>query len=231
MYLKDVRFASFLPVAALALAIANFLQFFSTSTGQISLTGVFSDVPLHHPNIEAIDYLAEKNLVSGYPDGTFQPERLINRAELTKIVTGSVYGSLDIENCLNTISSSDLYAPNLLFSDTALHHWFSKYVCIAKLNRFIGGYPDGTFRPDITINFAEAAKILSLGFQIETSRTNDSNPWYRGYVQDIANENAIPLSIQRFDQSITRGEMAEMIYRLDANLRTLPSRTYDEIDI
>ncbi len=35
--------------------------------------------------------------------------------------------------------------------------------------------------------------------------------------------NAIPLTIQSLDKKITRGEMAEMIYRLRAGITDLPS--------
>jgi len=200
------------------------------SIGQLSLTGSFPDVPLNHPNAAAIDYLAKKNIISGYPDGTFQPERTINLAEFTKIVTGSLYGSLDIENCLNTISPTQLYTPQLLFPDVAFHQWFSKYTCIAKQQGLVSGYPDGTFRPAFTINFVEAAKILTVGFGVTTPRIGIVEPWYRSYTEDLASQKAIPLSIQRFDQPLTRGEMAEMIYRLDTQTTDLPSRTYDDLD-
>src|SRR5690606_36506549 len=35
---------------------------------------------------EAVAYLVEREIVSGYPDGTFQPDRVINRAEALKII-------------------------------------------------------------------------------------------------------------------------------------------------
>ncbi len=53
--------------------------------------------------------------------------------------------------------------------------------------------------------------------------------WYEGYVRGLAGQNAIPTSIVSFDHHITRGEMAEMIYRLKAGVAEKESRTYEEL--
>ena len=47
---------------------------------------VFDDVLDLHPYSEAILYVQSENIVSGYGDGTFRPERSVTRAEFTKIV-------------------------------------------------------------------------------------------------------------------------------------------------
>jgi hypothetical protein len=37
----------------------------------------------------SINYLQENEVVGGYDDGSFKPEKLINRAEFTKIIMGA----------------------------------------------------------------------------------------------------------------------------------------------
>ena len=194
-----------------------------------SLIGTFPDVPLSHPAYEAIEYLVQKGVVSGYPNGTFQPEQEINRAEFTKIVVGARFLPLDVEECLSSIPSSLLYTPTLLFPDVARHQWFAKYVCQAKMGGMIGGSPDGTFRPATPVNFVEAAKILAYGFELPLGTPPAESPWYRSYIEALANRSAIPLSISSLDKRITRSEMAEMVYRLHANMTDQPSLTFSQL--
>jgi len=98
---------------------------------------------------------------------------------------------------------------------------------MAKIKHIIQGYPDGTFHPSNNINFAEAAKIIANSFGYQTG----SDPiWYKPYVTALAEHFAIPDTIAAFDYFITRGEMAEMIYRLKANVTDKPSLTYDQIE-
>ena len=49
--------------------------------------------------------------------------------------------------------------------------------------------------------------------------------WYAPYVHYLANRAAIPLTISSLDQMITRGQMAEIIFRLRTGNMDKPSRT------
>ena len=51
---------------------------------------IFQDIPTSHPNFAAITYVKDQGIVNGYPDNTYRPANLINRAEFTKIVIGAV---------------------------------------------------------------------------------------------------------------------------------------------
>jgi hypothetical protein len=112
------------------------------------------------------------------------------------------------------------------FGSTAQPVWYLDYVCIGKLNNIISGYPDGSFKPDKNINFVEAAKIITKGLGGDVAV---SDPWYKGYVEKLADNGAIPTTITAFAQEITRGEMAEIIYRIKSTASTLPSQTYTDL--
>ncbi|MBI4995010.1 S-layer homology domain-containing protein, partial [Candidatus Peregrinibacteria bacterium] len=47
---------------------------------------LFSDVPQTSKFFIPAKYLKEQNLISGYNDGTFQPNNLVNRAEALAMV-------------------------------------------------------------------------------------------------------------------------------------------------
>ena len=53
------------------------------------MSSLFSDIPKDHPYYDAIMKLYERRVVSGYEDGTFQPDKELSRAEFVKIALGS----------------------------------------------------------------------------------------------------------------------------------------------
>lgn len=213
-------------VAALLIALGMSFRSADRAQAAVFLKGTFPDVPFSHPNEDAIAYLVKEGIVSGYPDGTFRPEQEINRAEFTKIIIGSRFAPLAIDGCLPSIPPALLFSRSLIFPDVARHQWFAKYVCKAKVSGMVGGYPDGTFRPAIDINFAEAAKILANSFSPSAIAPPDASAsaWYEPFMRFLEERRAIPPSIKSFDQILTRGEMAEMTFRLHADIRNLPSR-------
>ncbi len=157
---------------------------------------------------EAIAALAAKGVLKGYPDGTFRPAARINRAEFLKIILEArgMRDSLE-QNCFPDVKTE----------------WFAQYVCAAKKEGIVGGYPDGTFKPEQDIAFTEAAKILSLAYgqQIE-----QSGEWYQGYALALESSKAIPVSVNALDEKLSRDEMAEMMWRLSENKTDEPTKGY-----
>lgn len=184
----------------------------------------FSDVSPAHPNTDAIQYVQEQGIVSGYADGTFRPDQKINRAEFTKIMVGASLPEGDADCGLTWDTNTD--RP---FVDVNKRDWFAHDVCRAYMGGLITGYGDGTFHPEQSINFVEAAKIIARAFDLPVS--SDAKVWYKGYVDALANRKSIPVTIQSFDTKITRGEMAEMIYRLKAGVTNKLSWTYDVLAV
>lgn len=157
----------------------------------------FSDVGQDHPYGHAISALSDAGVVGGYPDETYRPDRLLNRAEFTKIVMGAISEPHAVLGC--TASS---------FSDVVQGAWYAPYVCRAKVLGLVRGYSDGTFGPETSINAAEAAKIVSIAFGLEIGA---GSPWYVPYVHALKSNHAYPPSISRVDAFVNRGEMASMV--------------------
>ena len=211
----------------------------------------FDDVSFSHESRDAILELRERGVLQGYPDGNFYPDVRINRVEFTKIVIGALYGDVVIEDCLKTVEFEELEQgtdinyrelQELLafeetkFKDVDYNEWYGPYLCTAQRENIVGGYEDGTFKPEQRVNFAEAATILARAFNIlKASRhLTPDQIWYRPFVQDMSDVRAVPDSISGFDYLITRSEMAEMIHRLVVHreaggLTRKPHLTYSEI--
>ncbi|MDK2801283.1 MAG: hypothetical protein PWP27_1833 [Clostridiales bacterium] len=99
------------------------------------------------------------------------------------------------------------------FSDVKKTDWF--YPTVSKLveKGYIGGYPDGTFKPQNNIRVSEFTKILisAIGYQVDVSK---GGYWAEGYINKAKELGIIKDGeFGDYDRYITRGEMARMIVR------------------
>ncbi len=199
-------------LSTLTLCAALFCAAIATTHATVGCNAIGWDEPhgvtgceLYYP---AIHWIYGEDIASGDGDtGTYHPERFINRAEFTKI-TLLASGITAVQRCTE--------AP---FPDVPKDAWFAQYVCAAKERGIISGFPDGTFKPDQFVNYANGAKILAKTFNIpidydDAQFDETQNIWFRPYTMALLNRGATPETIDAFDQSLTRGEMAEMLYRL-----------------
>lgn len=188
----------------------------------------FSDVPPSHANYEAIEHLRKNNVLKGYTDGTFKPEARINRAEFVKLITNPyILDTERLNECLE--EELDENDTTVFFPDVRRDSWYAAEVCLAKVKKLINGYPDGTYKPGEYISFVEAAKIIASTFAFQTTTDPADEKWYRPYVEKLDEVNAIPTTISTFAGKITRGEMAEMLFRLKTNNTTKSSKTYGNL--
>lgn len=178
-----------------------------------SQTSVFQDVANDSVNYQAIKYLKDNQIVNGYADGSFQPESFVNRAEFTKMVLNALSGAPGGKDCFLDVKNE----------------WFAPYVCEAKKLGIVSGYDNGEFKPGQTISFSESAKILVNAFHLSKGQ-DDLSLWYKPFVEGLAGKRAIPLSVEFFDEELTRGELSEMLWRVKAGPAVLSSRSYAEIN-
>ena len=169
---------------------------------------IFDDVLVSHTNAKAIAFVRNEGIVRGYEDGTYRPDQTINRAEFTKIITSSIFSTKEIDSC----------AKENIFSDVEQSIWYAKFVCSAKNAHIIDGYDDGTFRPSNTVNFAEAAKIVVNAFSVPINLKDQHGIWWKPYVFALSRIGGLPPSFTDPNQLLTRGEMAEIIFRVMTSL-------------
>lgn len=188
----------------------------------------FTDVPESNVHFEAIDYLRENSVLKGYTDGTFRPEARINRAEFVKLIANPfILDTERLNECLQQeVREGD---DTIFFPDVRRDSWYAPEVCLAKVKNLISGYPDGTFKPGEYISFVEASKILISTFALQTETDEANEKWYMPYVNKMSELRAIPTSVSRFDETITRGDMAEMLYRLKTQTTNRPSKTTSQL--
>jgi len=138
---------------------------------------LFNDLNLLHPYARAILWAKNNDVVGGYPDGSFRPTKKVNRVEFLKVVLEAV--GADISKATKVAN----------FPDTSKEAWYAGYLNYAVTNGIVDGYPDGTFKPENTVNFAEALKIAYEAFQVPTS--NVSGEWYEKYLSHAKNNDIL----------------------------------------
>lgn len=173
----------------------------------------FPDVPESHPHYRAVRYLTLINVFEGYPDGTFQPSRDINRAELMKILFMDAVSESDdsesYKNCFPDVNEE----------------WFAPYVCYGFQSEVVQGYDDGLFHPERTVTKAEALKMLLLGAEIAVPERASpkgapytdlfGTSWYTPYVVTAYELGYLedPAGPFNPDQGQVRSAVAEVLFR------------------
>ncbi len=215
-----------IPVCAVLLWMTAEMAFAQNATTTFS-NKPFIDVPPSHPSYEAIEYLRTRNILKGdYTSGKYHPTNRLRRNEVVQLMTNEFFLSTRDNGCLRGLGTG-----STLFHDVPMGHSLALDICNAKMNDLIHGYPDGYFRPTRPVTFVEAAKIISRVIHITQGQSNPNDQrWYAVYVMALSEANAIPPTIRRLNQPITRAELAEMIYRLKANVTNQPSAHWNDLN-
>ena len=128
-------------------------------TGAAATMGgcTFPDVPSGHWAACDIDKLAINNVVVGYPDGMFKPNRNISRAEFaTMLVKGfNLDCNMPREN---------------LFKDVPMSNWANPAIAKAVSENLMKGYPNGKFEPCKNVTRAEALTTISKGMTCDIDK-------------------------------------------------------------
>ncbi|MFH0776207.1 MAG: S-layer homology domain-containing protein [Patescibacteria group bacterium] len=170
---------------------------------------IFTDVDSTNKYTKAIKYLKENAIVGGYPDGTFQPDKTVSRVEALKMILLGL-GIATEEGKLN-------------FPDTGKNEWYAPFVETAVARQIAAGYPDGTFGPAKTVNRAEYLKILLFAAGIAPDSVTENpyadvpaDAWFSSFAAYSKTKNIFPLEGNLFEgvAGVTRGEVAETLYRL-----------------
>lgn len=147
--------------------------------------------------------LSALDVINGYPDGTFKPEKVVTRAEMSKLVVRA----LGMESYV-----AGMYTT---FGD-AKGHWAENYVAWCSSYGIVEGYPDGTFKPNNTVTLQQAVTMIvrALGYQDQYL----TGTWPTSHVS-MAMSLDILEDIVATTAGATRGDVAKMLYNaLDCSL-------------
>lgn len=182
---------------------------------------------VNSPFESEIAILKESGAVSGYPeDGTYRPDKLINRAEFVKILLlyNQDIAGIGPAKCFTDFRDGGIQSAE----------WYYAYACEAKALGYIEGYPDGSFGGERYINLAEALKIVMSSNNTPLPQFIQApKDWYDPYfitADEIGLFNRIARVPSHF---VTRGEMAYIFVTISqaGTTPTAANETEDKKDI
>lgn len=164
--------------------------------GAFTTSNTYSDVAYGKWYNNPISTMSALGIITGYPDGTFKPNKPITRAEFAAIAA-----RFDETQSGKSATFSDV-----------IGHWAAKEIGIAYYNDWIKGYPDGTFKPDQNITRAEAMTLINRVLERKPESpadllTNmnkwtdnlDTSKWYYLDVQEATNSHGYTRKIFNYE--------------------------------
>lgn len=161
----------------------------------------FPDVESTASYAQAVQELSALDVISGYDDGTFGPDKLVTRAEITKMIV----------DALAERSSAEASTESTKFADVSADHWAKGYINQGVANGFIAGMSDTEFDPDANVTYVQAQKMLVSAIGYETYAQAQGG-WPTGYKTYAASLD-ITKGISGITDSteLTRAQVAQMI--------------------
>ncbi|MGD2180826.1 phosphodiester glycosidase family protein [Lusitaniella coriacea] len=187
-------------------------------------TPVFPDVTNHWAK-EFIQALRSRNIVSGFPNGSFRPDKIMNRAEYAAILEPSFRRP-----------SAREYVP---FVDFSPHYWAAGSIRRAYETGFLSGFPNRRFRPLDPVARVQVLVSLVNGLRLGAALKSDAIvlsevyedageiPSYAVQSVEIATRAGIVVNhpdLKRLNpnQGATRAEVAAFIYQALVFLGKVP---------
>ncbi|MBE9157056.1 S-layer homology domain-containing protein [Nodosilinea sp. LEGE 06152] len=184
----------------------------------------FRDVPADYWAYEYISGLARFSVISGFPDGTFQPNEPVTRAQFAAILNQAFMSAQPFQVPNERLNATQPGTPT--FADVPNNHWAASYIAKARTAGFLSGYPGNQFQPNQPILRVQALISIAngLGYQggsvAELSAYRDAAaiPEYARPGITAARAANIVVNYPALDQLLpnrpaTRAEVAAFVYQ------------------
>jgi S-layer homology domain len=143
-------------VSVPALCLAVIADAPTKTYAQTSATqNTFPDVPSNYWAQPFIQALAARDIIVGYPDGTYRPKNTLERDELAAIINKAFD-----EPAVRQIASGSVY------KDVPDSYWADQPIEAAYQQGFMSGYPDKSFRPRQEVSKVDAIVALNRGLEL-----------------------------------------------------------------
>ncbi|OLR64831.1 S-layer homology domain-containing protein [Peptoniphilus porci] len=184
-------------------------------------------------NKQKVDKLVSAKIVEGDERGNLNLGDPIKRSEITKILIYSL-GYKD--------EAAKFQSEKSKYSDVNSNHWAKGVIQAASKIKMpngqylIEGYPDGTFKPENNITYAELIKILVVASKRDLSDQMIKNAkWPDSYINWAKEEkiigNDVGLEIKDFNQAATRENAFVALYNCKELLNKQDQEIKKESDV
>lgn len=180
-------------------------------------TATFTDVSANYWANPFITELARRDIIAGFPDGTFRPDQPVTRAQFAAIVRAA-FEKAPERNAVN-------------FNDVPANYWANSAIQEAYTTGFMSGYPGNRFQPEQNIPREQVLVSLSSGLDFTANNADILNQYYND-AENISDYARAPIAAAtqravvvnypnvRFlnpTRPATRADVAAFIYQALAN--------------
>ncbi len=184
-------------IAALTLA--------ATCAATVFAGAAFTDQSSIKVNSKVIDTLTEKNVIKGFEDGSFQPDKAVTRAEMAKMI---------YVLRTNGGTSAATYAEKMStnFNDVN-NHWASGYIKYCYAYGIVAGKSSMVFAPDAPVTTVEAAKMLLVYSGVDAAQSGLTGAQWKANTMKLADQDGLLKGVEAdIDAPLPRQYAAQMIY-------------------
>ena len=172
---------------------------------------------------EAVKKLLADGVVSGYGDGSFQPENPITRAEVCAMLIKAGEKAADTAATGSADAAGESAAAGASFSDLDKAPWAESFIGKAADYGIVSGYTDGTFKPTNNITNNELASMIVKAAGVKSG--DITGGWPEGFVNKAKELGAV---IKTGDALATRGDVAVAIYGTQEKIEAAAKAGYEK---
>lgn len=163
----------------------------------------FPDVPKDSDYSTAIEYVSELGVMVGGSNGNFNPNGIVNRAEMATIVC-------------RVLGQTENLSKSNIFTDVPMEHWANANIAKASELGIVGGYGGGKFGPGDSVTFEQAVTMVVRAIG-EGDKATSYGGYPNGFIQ-VAQEKNLLNGIQSVQgQGLSRGAVAMLLYNYYQN--------------
>jgi len=175
----------------------------------------FSDVEDSDSDCDAVTYVKSIGAMTGNPNGTFEPEALLQRDQIAKISLES----------FNLYDSGTNYCSGKPFPDVLSSAWSYQYICrgvdLGMINGYSSGADKGYYRPARSVNRVEFLALILRNLSDPMPSLNStsytdvaSGQWFSGFAKFSYDNSLFTGSKLYATKLVTRREVAKVLYQL-----------------
>jgi hypothetical protein len=179
--------------------------------------GGFSDVSSSYWAKDFIAALSQRDIIAGFPDGTFKPDDPVTRAQFAAM----------LRKANNSFNKAAIRS-GTSFTDVPSSYWASSAIQSAYTTGFMAGYPGNVFKPEQNIPREQVLVSLANGLNYTSNAATSSVLSYYNDASSISNYARDPIAAATQNQLVvnypnvttlnptrnaTRAEVAAFIYQ------------------
>ncbi|MDR1135223.1 MAG: S-layer homology domain-containing protein [Clostridiales Family XIII bacterium] len=166
------------------------------------------------PYERAVTALADKDVITGDPDGNFYPDTKLTRAQICTIIVKAMQAPIAQVDGTATQDAKKSGFPDMLGYD-----WAEGYIAYAVERGVVAGYPEGDFRPgnNVTMNELITMTMRAAGY----IDSEIGGKWPENYIAKAGDINALDGITAPLPQYADKWMAAQLVYNVLSKIEAM----------